>query len=554
MKTQLLFFALLGSSVMHAQTITWTDITASYSVPAGITITRGDRASPTLKLFSIDVDLNNTGIVVRPYLSTVAGGKETAVPFLQRVGALAGVNGGYFGGSTSYSAVVYPGEVAAQNIASVSRSAGTYYVTRSFFGVSTARKPAIDWIYHFGGTPADLYRYSQPTANTQTTPAAAPVKAGGVRYDSLLAGIGGGPRLIKNGLMNYTYDEEVFFGSGVDGELANPRTAVGYTAARHVILLAADGRQTNSAGVTLPELAQIMLDLGCVDAMNLDGGGSTQMAARTPGGYQYVDVPSESRAVPTVLAVVYSDSLAGAKVPTFEKIIDTGDTSLCTLSGGGWFASANPTWWGTTPAQLAPVGSGDKTALFRLSLPRSASYDLQAWWVASSNRSTTTPVIVRHKNGTDTVRVDQSINGSRWCAIGSYTFRGDSGDAVIISNAAGSGSYVCADAIKLVSYDPSMVSVAQGIAEKPTRFRLRQNYPNPFNPTTTIPFDLGKAGGIDLRLYDVLGREVMLLAEGEFPAGAHRVVLHAQTLASGMYVCRLLCGSGQQAVTVHLVR
>ncbi len=43
-------------------------------------------------------------------------------------------------------------------------------------------------------------------------------------------------------------------------------------------MIVADGRQAVSQGVGLPELAQIMINLGCVEAMNLDGGGSTQMA------------------------------------------------------------------------------------------------------------------------------------------------------------------------------------------------------------------------------------------------------------------------------------
>ena len=177
-------------ATLSAQTIAWTEITSSYQLPAGIRIYSGERATPLQKLFYVDVDLNNPVIVVRPYISTAPGGKETLVPFLQRVGALAGVNGGYFGGSTSYSAVVYPNEVMAQNIATVTRTPGVYNITRSFFGLSTARKPAVSWIYHFGGTTGDIYRYAAPTPNTQTTPAPVPTKAGGTRYDSLLAEIG----------------------------------------------------------------------------------------------------------------------------------------------------------------------------------------------------------------------------------------------------------------------------------------------------------------------------------------------------------------------------
>ena len=57
----------------------------------------------------------------------------------------------------------------------------------------------------------------------------------------------------------------------------NPRTAIGYTKDNHLIMLTADGREGSSIGLTLMELASLMKELGCVNAMNLDGGGSTVM-------------------------------------------------------------------------------------------------------------------------------------------------------------------------------------------------------------------------------------------------------------------------------------
>lgn len=57
----------------------------------------------------------------------------------------------------------------------------------------------------------------------------------------------------------------------------NPRTAIGYTKDNSLIMLTADGREGASIGLTLIELANLMKELGCVNAMNLDGGGSTVM-------------------------------------------------------------------------------------------------------------------------------------------------------------------------------------------------------------------------------------------------------------------------------------
>jgi exopolysaccharide biosynthesis protein len=64
---------------------------------------------------------------------------------------------------------------------------------------------------------------------------------------------------------------------------AHPRTAIGYTADNKLVLVTVDGRQPGvSEGLPLDELAQLMIELGCVQALNLDGGGSTTMAIADP--------------------------------------------------------------------------------------------------------------------------------------------------------------------------------------------------------------------------------------------------------------------------------
>lgn len=64
---------------------------------------------------------------------------------------------------------------------------------------------------------------------------------------------------------------------------AHPRTAIGYTADRKLILVTVDGRQPGvSEGMSLSKLAELMLELGCVQALNLDGGGSTTMGIADP--------------------------------------------------------------------------------------------------------------------------------------------------------------------------------------------------------------------------------------------------------------------------------
>ena len=85
--------------------------------------------------------------------------------------------------------------------------------------------------------------------------------------------ISGGPYLVKNGDIYVDMTAQKL--GSVGGR--NPRTAIGYTNDNHLIMLTADGREGASIGLTLMELANLMKELGCVNAMNLDGGGSTVM-------------------------------------------------------------------------------------------------------------------------------------------------------------------------------------------------------------------------------------------------------------------------------------
>jgi hypothetical protein len=68
---------------------------------------------------------------------------------------------------------------------------------------------------------------------------------------------------------------------------------------------------------------------------------------------------------------------------------------------------------------------------------------------------------------------------------------------------------------------------------------LAQNFPNPFNPSTTIRVELPKAGVASLIVYDMLGREVTRLMDGEKAAGSYALRFDGKGLASGVYLYRL---------------
>lgn len=83
--------------------------------------------------------------------------------------------------------------------------------------------------------------------------------------------IGGGPYLVRDNQVYVDVSEQKL--GSIGGR--NPRSAIGYTADNHLIIVAVDGRESSSVGMTLTELANFMKSIGCFNAMNLDGGGST---------------------------------------------------------------------------------------------------------------------------------------------------------------------------------------------------------------------------------------------------------------------------------------
>jgi photosystem II stability/assembly factor-like uncharacterized protein len=77
----------------------------------------------------------------------------------------------------------------------------------------------------------------------------------------------------------------------------------------------------------------------------------------------------------------------------------------------------------------------------------------------------------------------------------------------------------------------------------PSTFKLEQNYPNPFNPTTTIEFTISKLSIVNLKIFDLLGREVATLVSEQRPAGNYSVKWDAGSLSSGIYFYQLRAGS-----------
>jgi len=73
----------------------------------------------------------------------------------------------------------------------------------------------------------------------------------------------------------------------------------------------------------------------------------------------------------------------------------------------------------------------------------------------------------------------------------------------------------------------------------PKDYSLLQNYPNPFNPSTTISYQIPKAGHVEIKIFDLLGRELSMLVNSDMSAGKHEVKFDGSNLSSGVYFYRM---------------
>jgi hypothetical protein len=88
----------------------------------------------------------------------------------------------------------------------------------------------------------------------------------------------------------------------------------------------------------------------------------------------------------------------------------------------------------------------------------------------------------------------------------------------------------------------------------PPSFTLFQNYPNPFNPATTIEYLVPNTSHVNLRVVDLLGREVAILVDEIQLPGRRLVGFNGKGLASGIYICQISLGGVLQSRKLLLLR
>jgi hypothetical protein len=100
------------------------------------------------------------------------------------------------------------------------------------------------------------------------------------------------------------------------------------------------------------------------------------------------------------------------------------------------------------------------------------------------------------------------------------------------------GSGVWSQPLGLFNKDNQTLS-----SEIPNSISLSQNYPNPFNPSTTIRYSIPISEFVTLKIYDVLGNEIVILVNEDKPAGSYEVEFDAAVLVSGIYFYKLQAGN-----------
>ena len=92
------------------------------------------------------------------------------------------------------------------------------------------------------------------------------------------------------------------------------------------------------------------------------------------------------------------------------------------------------------------------------------------------------------------------------------------------------------------------------LVNAPNNFSLNQNYPNPFNPSTSIEFQLPKESFVTLKIYNILGVEIVTLVNELKPAGVHKIIFDAAGMTSGLYIYKISTGNFEQTRKMMLLK
>jgi hypothetical protein len=155
---------------------------------------------------------------------------------------------------------------------------------------------------------------------------------------------------------------------------------------------------------------------------------------------------------------------------------------------------------------------------------------------------------------TNAISFDENLN-----LYGIIGAENDVADFISIDPSNGSGTIIGSVGFKsilgLAFSESGITDVEDDVnGTNPSEYALRQNYPNPFNPSTKINFVLPEKSFVDLRVYNILGKEVETLVLDEKAAGYHEVQFDAKGLPSGVYLYKLKAGKFSETKKMIIVK
>ncbi|MDC1038080.1 phosphodiester glycosidase family protein [Candidatus Marinimicrobia bacterium] len=273
-------------------------------LPNGIVIYSGTNKSMPLNAWVATIDLNQVQISVNVLSSTDKDRKESPLQFMENSGARIILNGGYFlmnhQPAQHVGLLKTNGNLEEAASPSVIRDQSRYFINRGAFGIKNDGTVDIAWC----STKNDsIFEWDAPLQNRPGLPQDS-LHFQTAKFWDVKEAFHAGPVLINDGKINVTVEQEAFFNTPIAG--VQPRSAIGYTKDNVLILMVVDGRQVDSRGVYLEELALLMNQFNCIEALNLDGGGSSAMVADSrllnrPGGLTL------QREIMSVIGIFYNN-------------------------------------------------------------------------------------------------------------------------------------------------------------------------------------------------------------------------------------------------------
>ncbi len=326
----LLFTLLFFCNNINAQ-VKWIDANTAYApLPGGFNVftTTDSLEGKPFKAFYAIADIKNKKLKFTT--DTTSKRRLTPAQFFEKNNKpLLVVNSTFFSFATNQNLnlVIKEGRLVGYNIHTIpQRGKDTFTFKHPFagaIGISKKRKADVAWTYTdsseatsyasqyaipsikdstekmFGENVKSMeYSYSIPSRNIISSAGFKPI----FKKWKMQTAVGGGPVLVQNGQIKITNNEELkFAGDAINDK--HPRTLMGYTKDNKLIVMVIEGRNPAVAeGASLVQAAQLMLQLGCVEALNLDGGGSSCMLIN---GKETIE-PSDKglqRAVPAVFII-----------------------------------------------------------------------------------------------------------------------------------------------------------------------------------------------------------------------------------------------------------